>query len=289
VFLLLLTACASMTFYYSLSFSSLLVKTPLRSSLVLDRIWNNAREMSLWYSPFRCRSNVSCSTTVREKVSTCCFTSPSRIWKTTKQFEKVEKKCIAQRLFSQQRMFVTITKTNSSSNNGSEEQKSLLLDGRPPKTDGVIVAVNDSTNTSSSILLDPWNPSAEPTNVYITDNCLKRIQALAKKRSSDNPNSIYLRVLVDAGGCSGFQYKFELEDDSMIEEKDDIIITSSGSMARVVVDKESLQFIRGSTIDYVDSMMKSSFEVRDNPNSEKACGCGSSFAIKKFQANPVSH
>jgi iron-sulfur cluster assembly accessory protein len=275
-----------MTFYSNSSFSSLLVKTPLRSSLVLDRICNNGRAMSLWYI-LRCRSNVSCRT-VRDKVSTSDFTSPSRTWTTTKQFEKIEKKCIAQRIFSNQRMIVTITKTNSSSNNGSEEPKTLL-DGLPPKTDEVTVVVNDSTSSSSSISLDPCNSSAEPTSVYITDNCLKRIQALAQKRSSDNPNSIYLRVFVDAGGCSGFQYKFELEDDSMIEEKDDIIITSLGSMARVVVDKESLQFIRGSTIDYVDSMMKSSFEVRDNPNSEKACGCGSSFAIKKFQANPVSH
>jgi len=53
------------------------------------------------------------------------------------------------------------------------------------------------------------------------------------------------------------------------------------------VDEGSLQFLQGSTLDYVQEMIKSSFEIRENPNSESACGCGSSFALKNFAKNPA--
>ena len=106
---------------------------------------------------------------------------------------------------------------------------------------------------------------------------------------------MYLRVYVDAGGCSGFQYKFELtlDEEEPIDAKEDVVFTtsssssSSSSSPRVVVDGGSLELIRGSTIDYVQEMIKSSFAVTHNPQSESACGCGSSFAVKNFSANPA--
>jgi iron-sulfur cluster assembly accessory protein len=55
----------------------------------------------------------------------------------------------------------------------------------------------------------------------------------------------------------------------------------------VVIDDVSFDLLKGSTIDYAEDMMKSSFAVINNPQSEKACGCGSSFALKNFQANPA--
>lgn len=117
--------------------------------------------------------------------------------------------------------------------------------------------------------------------LQITDACWNRIHALAAKRKDE---SVYLRLFVDAGGCSGFSYQFEF--DTETPEEDDIIF-SDGRGARLIVDEGSLDILKGSTIDFVQEMIKSSFEVKDNPQSESACGCGSSFALKNFAANPA--
>jgi len=131
--------------------------------------------------------------------------------------------------------------------------------------------------------------------INITASCAKRILELASKRP-DAP-SVYLRVYVDAGGCSGFQYKFDLEseepssdssadeDHAGIDEEDDVVFEKDG--ARVVIDRTSLDLIKGSTVDFVREMIRSSFVVVGNPQSESACGCGSSFAIKNFESNPA--
>jgi len=84
---------------------------------------------------------------------------------------------------------------------------------------------------------------------------------------------IALRVAVLAGGCSGFQYRFELDPRSR---PDDLIIERGP--ARVVVDAVSLDLLAGSELDYTDELMGSHFAVR-NPNAKSACGCGTSFAI----------
>ena len=135
-------------------------------------------------------------------------------------------------------------------------------------------------------------------DLLITQNCVSRIQQLASTKP--NPQSMYLRLYVDAGGCSGFQYKFLLlsqdttnnndgtmdpEEDGTIDPEEDVVYNINGS--RLVIDQTSLELLRGSTIDYVQEMIRSSFAVINNPNSESACGCGSSFAVKKFQANPA--
>ena len=97
---------------------------------------------------------------------------------------------------------------------------------------------------------------------------------------------MFLRVFVDAGGCSGFTYQFEL-DDEFIEDEDKVFEPPGSDGARVVVDEASLNLIQGSKIDYVQEMIKSSFVVAENPQSESACGCGSSFAVKNFASNPA--
>jgi iron-sulfur cluster assembly accessory protein len=123
--------------------------------------------------------------------------------------------------------------------------------------------------------------------LLITDSCWNRIRQLAHKKNL-SLQSVYLRVYVDAGGCSGFSYKFEIDESPVIEEGEDVVFRHPDIPdLRVVVDSTSLELIRGSTIDYVEEMIKSSFEVRNNPQSESACGCGSSFALKNFAANPA--
>ena len=98
-----------------------------------------------------------------------------------------------------------------------------------------------------------------------------RIAEIVAETKQDT--EIALRVAVLAGGCSGFQYRFELDPQT---QPDDLII-ERGS-ARVVVDSVSMDLLSGSELDYTDELMGSHFAVR-NPNAKSACGCGTSFAI----------
>ena len=144
----------------------------------------------------------------------------------------------------------------------------------PPTND------NNSGTADSSAMAE-----LDDSRLHVTEACFNRIQQLVAARPDATFDSVYLRVFVDAGGCSGFSYKFEVSADDL--EEDDVVFTDPTSGARVVVDLGSLELIQGSTIDYVQEMIKSGFEVKDNPQSESACGCGSSFALKNFAANPA--
>ncbi|GKY99015.1 hypothetical protein MPSEU_000857200 [Mayamaea pseudoterrestris] len=121
-----------------------------------------------------------------------------------------------------------------------------------------------------------------PAPLIVTESTWKRIRQLNQRKGINE----YLRVFVDAGGCSGFSYVFELSQDD-IDPDEDVVVENPFGEERVIVDQSSLHLIKGSTIDFVEEMIKSSFEVRDNPQSESACGCGSSFAVKNFTANPA--
>ena len=108
-------------------------------------------------------------------------------------------------------------------------------------------------------------------SIIITSSCVNKINEL--RQASNNPK-LKLRIVVDSGGCSGFQYEFKTDDD---QQSDDTLIGSE-----IVVDELSLGFIKGSTIDYKQEMIQSAFAITNNPQSESACGCGSSFALKSF-------
>ncbi len=82
-----------------------------------------------------------------------------------------------------------------------------------------------------------------------------------------------LRLSVEGGGCSGFQYKFGLAD---APESDDLVVERGG--VRLLVDAISLDLVAGSEVDYIESLGGSAFKVT-NPNAASGCGCGSSFAI----------
>ena len=121
------------------------------------------------------------------------------------------------------------------------------------------------------------NPESMKTleDLIITKTCAERIRTLNVK-SAESPRR--LRLAVEGGGCSGFQYLFTMEDSSNPLNDDDLKFERDDAI--VVIDEMSMDFVRGSTIDYTQEMIRSSFVVLHNPNSEAGCGCGASFALK---------
>jgi len=110
---------------------------------------------------------------------------------------------------------------------------------------------------------------ADPRGILVTDKAAKRILAVM---SSEPPGSM-LRVSVAGGGCSGFQYVFDIDRE---QAPGDLVIERDG--ATVLVDETSLDLLAGSTIDFVDDLVGQSFRVT-NPNATSSCGCGTSFAL----------
>ena len=108
-----------------------------------------------------------------------------------------------------------------------------------------------------------------PSVLQLTEGAINKILTLSEKEESQ----INLRVYVTGGGCSGFQYGFSF--DKLIDEED-TCITNSG--ASLVVDPLSLQYLSGSTIDYIEDLTGSKFIIK-NPNATTTCGCGESFSI----------
>ena len=105
--------------------------------------------------------------------------------------------------------------------------------------------------------------------VTVTDNAARRISEIA----AGDPATPLLRVSVEGGGCSGFQYKFNLVAN---RDADDLVLEKSG--ATVLIDPVSLGYMDGAEIDFVDDLMGASFKIK-NPIATASCGCGTSFTI----------
>lgn len=105
--------------------------------------------------------------------------------------------------------------------------------------------------------------------VKLSERAAKRIGEIV----SSEPANTMLRVSVEGGGCSGFQYKFDLVRDRAAN---DLVIEKSG--VTVLVDPTSLLYMEGSEIDFVDDLIGASFQVK-NPNATASCGCGTSFTV----------
>ncbi|NWZ94445.1 ISCA2 protein, partial [Nesospiza acunhae] len=120
----------------------------------------------------------------------------------------------------------------------------------------------------------PTESGPSEGQIFLSESCVKRLLEIAE-------GSEFLRLQVEGGGCSGFQYKFSL--DTVINPDDrqgqrDILVVRCG--ARVVVDVDSLAFVKGSMVDFSQELIRSSFQVVSNPQAEKGCSCGTSFSIK---------
>lgn len=105
--------------------------------------------------------------------------------------------------------------------------------------------------------------------VTLTERAAKRISEIA----AGDPATPLLRVSVEGGGCSGFQYKFDLVDNMAA---DDLVLERSG--ATVLIDPVSVEYMKGSEIDFVDDLMGAAFKIK-NPVATASCGCGTSFTI----------
>lgn len=105
--------------------------------------------------------------------------------------------------------------------------------------------------------------------VTISERAARRIGEILKKED----NGAMLRISVEGGGCSGFQYKFDID---RTKADDDLVIARD--QAVVLVDPASVPFLAGSELDFVDDLMGASFRV-NNPNATASCGCGTSFSV----------
>ena len=110
---------------------------------------------------------------------------------------------------------------------------------------------------------------ADIREIFMTENAARRVAEIATKLGK----APILRLSVEGGGCSGFQYRFGLADSI---ERDDV--RADGEGASLVVDPVSLDLVRGSAVDFVESLGGKSFQVT-NPQAQMGCGCGSSFSI----------
>ncbi|KAK2504087.1 hypothetical protein MC885_002852 [Smutsia gigantea] len=144
------------------------------------------------------------------------------------------------------------------------------------------------------------SPEAGEGQVHLTDSCVQRLLEITE-------GSEFLRLEVEGGGCSGFQYKFSLDtvinpDDrqgrrGVSSENAGLIKVApvEGALlsqirkahrvfekggARVVVDTDSLAFVKGAQVDFSQELIRSSFQVSNNPQAQQGCSCGSSFSIK---------
>ena len=107
------------------------------------------------------------------------------------------------------------------------------------------------------------------TPISVTERAARRIHQVLK----NEPPGSMLRISVQGGGCSGFQYAFDVDRN---REPDDALIERDG--AAVLVDSTSAEFLKGSTLDFVDDLIGQSFKI-ENPNATASCGCGTSFSV----------
>jgi iron-sulfur cluster assembly accessory protein len=124
----------------------------------------------------------------------------------------------------------------------------------------ILSTTNESETNMNDVALQGFEP---------TERALTRV---AEILSGEAPGSV-LRISVNGGGCSGFQYSFDI-----VPAAEDGDLIMGDAVARVAVDPLSLEFIKGARLDFVEDLMGSSFRF-ENPNATASCGCGASFAV----------
>ncbi|HET7019731.1 MAG TPA: iron-sulfur cluster insertion protein ErpA [Xanthobacteraceae bacterium] len=107
------------------------------------------------------------------------------------------------------------------------------------------------------------------SDITVTERAARRIGEILRRE----PSGSMLRVSVEGGGCSGFQYRFDID---RAQAADDVLIRREG--ATVLIDQISMGYLAGSEIDFVDDLIGASFRI-NNPQATASCGCGTSFSL----------
>jgi len=128
--------------------------------------------------------------------------------------------------------------------------------------------MSDSATQTPDLSEAPVATEAAPT-LEVTASALRRVAEILKDEA---PGSVF-RIAVNGGGCSGFQYEFVVATDVA---EDDLKLGTVETP--VVIDPISLNYIKGSRVDFIDNLMGAAFKI-ENPNATASCGCGTSFAL----------
>jgi len=128
--------------------------------------------------------------------------------------------------------------------------------------------MSDSATQTPDLSEAPVATEAAPT-LEVTASALRRVAEILKDEA---PGSVF-RIAVNGGGCSGFQYEFVVATDVA---EDDLKLGTVETP--VVIDPISLDYIKGSRVDFIDNLMGAAFKI-ENPNATASCGCGTSFAL----------
>ena len=107
------------------------------------------------------------------------------------------------------------------------------------------------------------------SDITVTERAARRIGEILRRE----PSGSMLRVSVEGGGCSGFQYRFDID---RAQAADDVVIRREG--ATVLIDQISVGYLAGSEIDFIDDLIGASFRI-NNPQATASCGCGTSFSL----------
>ncbi|XP_010552980.1 PREDICTED: iron-sulfur assembly protein IscA-like 2, mitochondrial [Tarenaya hassleriana] len=134
-----------------------------------------------------------------------------------------------------------------------------------------VSALNEASPSSVSSS-SSHSESHSPDAVHLSQSCIQRMKELQDSESEKK----MLRLGVETGGCSGFQYVFELDSKT---NSDDRVFERDG--VKLVVDNVSYDFVKGATVDYVEELIRSAFVVAENPSAVGGCSCKSSFMVKQ--------
>ena len=141
-----------------------------------------------------------------------------------------------------------------------------------------------STTSQSHQKEEEEDKDKEEEKLHLSEKCERQLRSIfAKEEEEEEKKKTALRVGVDGGGCAGFQYTFSLVDfEKDVDAANDRVFrgTLYPEEVKVVCDEVSFAYLKGSTVDYSEEMIRSAFEVVKNPNAEQKCGCGVSFEAK---------